>query len=159
MATTDGSDGGIADSGGSENVDGEHPGLIARYRTWRAELESKPASRRIFRLVVGIIGTIVLCLGILAIPYPGPGWLVVFTGLGILASEFAWAQSVLHWVRGKYDIVMDWYLRQNLLVRGLGALLTCAVVVATLWLLGAFGLMASWFGLDLPWLDSPIPFL
>lgn len=159
MATTDKSDGGIADTGASETVDGGRRGLLVRYRAWRADLESKPATLRIFRMMVGIIGTIVVCIGIIAIPYPGPGWLIVFTGLGILASEFDWAQSVLHWVRGKYDIVMGWYLRQSLLVRGLGALFTCAVVLLTVWLLGAVGMIARWVGLDQAWLQSPLPWL
>lgn len=157
MATTDRSEGEVADTGASERVDGGRRGLIVRYRAWRAELETRPASRKIFRMMVGIIGTIVLCLGILAIPYPGPGWLIVFTGLGILASEFDWAQSVLHWVRGKYDVVMGWYLRQNLLVRGLGAFFTCAIVVLTLWLVGVIGMVAGWVGLEHAWMQSPIP--
>jgi uncharacterized protein (TIGR02611 family) len=40
---------------------------------------------------VAIIGTSVILIGIPMIPLIGPGWLVVFTGLAILASEFAWA--------------------------------------------------------------------
>lgn len=33
--------------------------------------------------------------GVVALVAPGPGWLIIFTGLGILASEFAWAARLL----------------------------------------------------------------
>jgi uncharacterized protein (TIGR02611 family) len=40
---------------------------------------------------VAITGVTVILIGIPLIPLFGPGWLIVFTGLAILASEFAWA--------------------------------------------------------------------
>jgi uncharacterized protein (TIGR02611 family) len=40
---------------------------------------------------VAIIGVTVILIGIPLIPLVGPGWLIVFTGLAILASEFPWA--------------------------------------------------------------------
>ena len=30
---------------------------------------------------------------------PGPGWVVVIIGLAILATEFEWAQRILHWTK------------------------------------------------------------
>src|SRR5215468_10502274 len=47
--------------------------------------------RLAYRIGVGVLGGLVLVAGILMIPYPGPGWLVVFAGLAVLATEFAWA--------------------------------------------------------------------
>lgn len=105
---------------------------------------------------MGVIGTLVLAAGIVAIPYPGPGWLIVFAGLGILASEFAWAHRALSFVRERYDRFMDWFGRQGVLVKTLSLLLTFAVVVVTLWLLGTFGLIGGWFGFEQDWLGSPI---
>ncbi len=105
---------------------------------------------------MGVLGTLILVAGIVAIPYPGPGWLIVFAGLGILASEFTWAQRVLHFVRVRYDRFMDWFGRQGLLVKTLSLLLTFAVVVGTLWVLGTFGLVGGWFGHEESWLQSPI---
>ncbi|WP_369794636.1 PGPGW domain-containing protein [Kutzneria sp. 744] len=40
---------------------------------------------------MAIAGFAVLALGIVLIPYPGPGWLVFFAGLAILATEFTWS--------------------------------------------------------------------
>ena len=128
----------------------------SRYREWRDGIASRPTVDRAYRIAVAAVGTVVLALGILAIPYPGPGWLIVFAGLGILASEFAWAKTVLHWVRARYDTFMEWFGRQNIVVKGLGALLTTVVVLATLWLLGALELVAGWVGLDWAWLQSPL---
>jgi uncharacterized protein (TIGR02611 family) len=110
----------------------------------------------VYRTVVGIVGLAVLAVGILAIPYPGPGWAIVFAGLAILATEFKAARRVLKWVRARYDAVMAWFGRQHIAVKGLGALLTAAVVVATLWLLGAIGWTAALFGVEWSWLKSPI---
>ena len=47
------------------------------------------------RIVVGIIGGLVTIVGVVALVAPGPGWLIIFAGLGILATEFAWAAYVL----------------------------------------------------------------
>ena len=95
-------------------------------------------------------------VGILAIPYPGPGWAIVFVGLGILATEFDWARRLLAYAQERYDKVMDWFKRQGLWVQVLGAALTAAVVVATLWLLGAVGFFADLVGLEHELLKSPI---
>ena len=79
-----------------------------------------------YRIVVGVVGLIVLGVGILAIPYPGPGWAIVFIGLGILATEFAWARRLLAYARERYDKVMDWFHRQHAIVQILGGLVTGA---------------------------------
>jgi len=52
------------------------------------------------RVLVGFVGGLVTFIGVVALVAPGPGWLIIFTGLGILASEFAWAARVLTSARG-----------------------------------------------------------
>jgi uncharacterized protein (TIGR02611 family) len=47
------------------------------------------------RVLVGIVGGLITLIGVVALVAPGPGWLIIFTGLGILASEFAWADKAL----------------------------------------------------------------
>ncbi len=93
------------------------------------------------------------------IPYPGPGWAVVFAGLAILAKEYTWAHNLLHYAKTKYDSWNNWLQSQTLYVRALFIVLTTALVVLTLWLLGVYGMLAGWFGVDAPILDSPLPFL
>jgi uncharacterized protein (TIGR02611 family) len=109
-----------------------------------------------YRVAVGIVGFVVLAVGIAAIPYPGPGWAIVFVGLGILASEFYWAHRTLTYTRRRYDTAMGWLRRQSWWVQALGALFTAGVVVLTLWLLGALAWSAKLVGLYHPTLDSPI---
>lgn len=122
----------------------------------RAKIAANPALNLTYRIVVGVVGAVVLGLGILAIPYPGPGWLIVFAGLGILASEFEWAHKALEWVKERYDRFMGWFAQQSVWVKGLGVLFTAAIVVATLWVLGTFALVGGWFGLEWGWLESPL---
>lgn len=113
-------------------------------------------TRLVWRIGVAIVGGAVLAAGVVMIPYPGPGWLVVFAGLAILAIEFPWARRVLDFARAKYDAWVAWLKRQNLAVRLLVLTLTGLIVVATLWLLGAFALVGRWFDVYWPWLRSPI---
>ncbi len=95
-------------------------------------------------------------LGIIAIPYPGPGWLIVFAGLAILATEFAWAQRLLGYARGKYDAWAAWLRRQHVVVRLAVLACTGLVIVVTMWLLNAFGILDSLLRLNVTWLHSPL---
>lgn len=47
------------------------------------------------RLIVLVLGTTVLGAGVAMLALPGPGILVIFIGLAILAREFAWAERTL----------------------------------------------------------------
>ena len=134
----------------------ERSNIRRRWARWRDRLRERRKAEFVYRIAVAMVGLAVLAVGIVAIPYPGPGWALVFLGLGILATEFRWAQLVLHWVKERYDKVMDWFKRQGLWVRVLGAASTAAVVVATLWLLGAIGFFSDLVGLEHELLKSPI---
>lgn len=128
----------------------------AAWTTRRERLRSRPVADFTYRIVIGVVGTLVLAVGIVAIPYPGPGWAIVFLGLAILASEFDFAKRALRYVRARYDVVMAWFDRQHIAVKGVSAAFTGLVVVATLWLFGVIGFTAGLIGLDRPWLDSPL---
>ncbi|MET4049933.1 TIGR02611 family protein [Rhodococcus sp. 1163] len=130
--------------------------LSQRRQRLRDKIGSNAALDLTYRIVVGVVGLAVLVLGIIAIPYPGPGWLIVFAGLGILASEFTWAHRLLQFARGKYDAFMDWFSRQPIATRAAGVLFTAGVVLATLWLIGGLYLVAGWVGPDWQWLASPL---
>ena len=125
------------------------------YTLFRQRVRSRPGIDLAYRIVVGVVGAAVLVAGILAIPYPGPGWLIVFAGLAILATEFQWAQRVLHATRRRYDAWTEWVQQQSRVVRMAVFALTAAVVLATLWLVNAFGLVAGWVGLQWDWVRSP----
>ncbi|MCV7213529.1 TIGR02611 family protein [Mycolicibacterium canariasense] len=127
-----------------------------RWARWRDRLRGRPVADFVYRVVVGVVGLLVLAVGIVAIPYPGPGWAIVFLGLAILATEFRAAQVALHWAKKRYDAVMAWFARQHIAVKALSAAFTGLVVVASLWGLGALYWLGDLIGFQPPWLKSPI---
>jgi uncharacterized protein (TIGR02611 family) len=127
-----------------------------RWARWRDRLRDRPRTEFFYRIVVGIVGLAVFVVGLLAIPYPGPGWAIVFIGLGILATEFDWARRLLAYAKERYDKVMAWFHRQHGGIQILGGVFTALIVAVTLWLLGALDWSAELFGIDYEWLNSPI---
>lgn len=108
------------------------------------------------RVGIAVVGGIVLMLGIIAIPYPGPGWLIVFAGLAILATEFIWARDVLARVRRVYDAWSAWLKKQHIAVRLAVLALTGLMVLMTVYLLNVLGMADDLLSLDMPWLHSPL---
>ena len=86
-----------------------------------------------YRIVIAVIGAAVVVGGIILIPLPGPGWLIVFGGLAILATEFEWAGRLLDFARRHVLAWTHWVGRQSLVVRGLIGLLGLAFVWGVLW--------------------------
>lgn len=113
------------------------------------------ARRYAKRTTIGIIGGLVLVVGIIAIPYPGPGWLIVFAGLAILATEFEWAGRLLDNLRIKYDAWQAWLKRQPPAIRASFWLITGVVVVITIWLLNGYGFINDFLHLPFHWITSP----
>lgn len=62
---------------------------------------AKPPARLIRKFAVGLVGILVILIGIPMIPLFGPGWLVVFTGLAILSTEFPWAGRLRDRILGR----------------------------------------------------------
>ncbi len=77
-------------------------------------------------------------VGIVLLAAPGPGWLVIFVGLGIWATEFAWARSLLKSVRRTVGTWTAWLRRQPrwlaVLAGGVGLVFIAAVAVGA-WVL------------------------
>jgi len=55
------------------------------------------------RIAIGIVGGSVLVIGVCMIVLPGPAFVVIPVGLGILSLEFAWARIWLKRVRRKAE--------------------------------------------------------
>ena len=49
----------------------------------------------VWRIAIGLAGGLVSTIGGIMLVVPGPGLLLILAGLGILATEFAWAGEVL----------------------------------------------------------------
>jgi uncharacterized protein (TIGR02611 family) len=51
--------------------------------------------------LVAILGVLVIITGIILMPLPGPGTVIVIIGVSILATEFSWAQRA-------YELIFSW---------------------------------------------------
>jgi uncharacterized protein (TIGR02611 family) len=70
----------------------------------RERTEAEARRHIIVRLAVIVAGVIVTLAGLAAIPLPGPGLVLCFVGLGILAQEVAWAERLLVYARRKTKV-------------------------------------------------------
>ena len=95
---------------------------------FRDRLKKNPALALAWRIGVGVLGTAVVLLGLVLVPFPGPGGLIVFLGLGILATEFAWAERLLDYGRAKFRVLVRWVGRQHLAIGALISVATLAFV-------------------------------
>ena len=72
------------------------PGARNRFVEGLQERRARHKERHhLIRVAAAIGGFLVVLLGIILIPLPGPGLLVVAVGLAVLALEFAWAEHLL----------------------------------------------------------------
>jgi uncharacterized protein (TIGR02611 family) len=65
----------------------------------RNSIRSNRALDATWRGVILIFGLTIVALGVFFLLFPGPGWAVIFFGLFVLATEYAWAQRMLNPVR------------------------------------------------------------
>jgi tellurite resistance protein TerC len=65
------------------------------------------------RIVIGIVGGTVLLIGVAMIALPGPAFVVIPVGLGILSIEFAWARHWLKKVKAKAQDVAGLVVKRN----------------------------------------------
>jgi uncharacterized protein (TIGR02611 family) len=65
------------------------------------------------RIGITIAGFLVVLVGIVLIPLPGPGWLIVFAGLAILAREYVWAERLLNHAKRRVGQAKDAVLRKK----------------------------------------------
>ncbi|GAA2028125.1 hypothetical protein GCM10009819_09570 [Agromyces tropicus] len=75
----------------------------------RGWIDRHPRLRVAYRLGVGVLGGVIAVAGLALVPLPGPGWLVVFLGLAILGTEFAWARRLARWVKRMLDRFWAWW--------------------------------------------------
>lgn len=66
---------------------------------WRAMIRRRPWLNTAYKVAVTVLGVLVVIVGLILVPLPGPGWLIVFIGLTILGTEYHWARRLLGWLR------------------------------------------------------------
>lgn len=74
--------------------------LAAERETGDREASDDDARRSMLhRIARGTLGTVIVVLGVAALPLPGPGWLIIIVGLTLL--PFAWAERTVRLIRRK----------------------------------------------------------
>ncbi|WP_418956027.1 TIGR02611 family protein [Streptomyces tritici] len=95
---------------------------------------------------VFIVGLAVVAGGVIMLPLPGPGWLVIFGGMAIWATEFVWAQLVLRWTKRKVTEAAQRALdpkvrRRNIILTTVGLVIIAVLLGIYLW---KFGFVMPW---------------
>ena len=112
--------------------------LTERLRAFRQRIRTTRTGRVTLQIAVGLVGAVVVTIGIILIPLPGPGWLIVLAGLAIWALEFAWAERLLGFTRAKLESWWHWLGRQHWTIRALaglvGLIFVALVIAMSLWL-------------------------
>ena len=96
-------------------------------------IRKTPHGRMALKIGIGTIGTLVVALGVVLIPFPGPGWAIVILGLAIWALEFAWAKNLLEFTKRHVQSWTRWVRRQSLPVRAVLGVLGLIFVALVLW--------------------------
>ncbi len=95
---------------------------------------------------VFVVGLAVVGAGVIMLPLPGPGWVVIFGGMAIWATEFVWAQLVLRWTKRKVTEAAQRALdpkvrRRNLILTALGLVIVGVITGVYVW---KFGFVMPW---------------
>ncbi|POX45984.1 TIGR02611 family protein [Streptomyces sp. Ru71] len=134
-------------------ADGEKPGEAQTNDQERGLGSRAPEfirSRRMLHLSwqvgVFVVGLAVVGAGIVMLPLPGPGWVVIFGGMAIWATEFVWAQLVLRWTKRKVTEAAQKALdpkvrRRNIILTVIGVVIVAALVGFYVW---KFGFVMPW---------------
>src|SRR3954447_16537620 len=104
----------------------EDPGFLDKVR-------ATPTGRLALKIGIGALGSLVIALGIILIPFPGPGWAIVILGLAIWALEFAWAKRLLDFTKRNVKAWTSWIGRQSLPVRAVLGIVGMIFVAAIVW--------------------------
>lgn len=78
-------------------------------KRWRAIIAKRPWLNVVYKVLITIIGVLVVVIGLILVPLPGPGWLIVFIGMTILGSEYHWARRMTSWLRMQLARFWAWW--------------------------------------------------
>ena len=135
---------GASEAGGTEadevrdeqGLGSRAPGFIKRRRALHLS----------WQVGVFVVGLAVVAAGVVMLPLPGPGWVVIFGGMAIWATEFVWAQLVLRWTKRKVTEAAQRALdpkvrRRNITLTAIGLVIVGVLVGIYLW---KFGVVMPW---------------
>lgn len=83
----------------------------------------------VVRVAIIVVGSLVTLAGLGMLVFPGPGIVVVIAGLGILATEVAWAERLLAFAKRKARV--DQVTAQAPWIKPVSAVVTVVAVVVS----------------------------
>jgi uncharacterized protein (TIGR02611 family) len=111
----------------------------------RAMSEPRPSIRRLrerkerhrqrgklYRISFAAIGIVIILLGVILIPLPGPGWLIVALGVGMLALEFDRMERLLERILDRLEATSEQLSNPQKLLIGLLAIAGAAGWIAAI---------------------------
>ena len=101
-------------------------------------------NRFVKTVVVAVLGGLLTLAGIGLLVLPGPGFIVIFAGLAVLATRFSWAKKPLDYAQAKAEQGIEEVGKSPL--RAAGAVLAAVALIAV----GVLTLV----GVDLPFLNA-----
>ena len=121
---------------GEQGLGSRAPGFIKRSRALHLS----------WQVGVFVVGLAIVGAGIVMLPLPGPGWVVIFAGMAVWATEFVWAQLVLRWTKRKVTEAAKKALdpkvrRRNIALTVIGLVIVGVLVGVYLW---KFGMVMPW---------------
>lgn len=138
-----------ADSSSSSAGDGAHThdrmhrmaeaAVEAEFETGRREESVREARAHILVRLARMIGGFgIILIGIVLLPLPGPGWLIIAVGFVLLSQDFVWAERTLARIRRRLPQDSDGRIsRRTWLTVGATTVLTLSASLA--WSLYATG--------------------
>ena len=95
-----------------EIAQGEREGRIHRALSrFKAFTGRHPVFAAVHKIVVTVVGSVIVLAGIIMLVTPGPGWLAIFLGLGILGTEFEPVHRLNVWAKAK--VLAVWHRFQQ----------------------------------------------
>ncbi|QOV39569.1 TIGR02611 family protein [Streptomyces ferrugineus] len=146
MNTGSNEPGGVAVATDETEVDGvdrDEQGLGSRAPEF---IKARRVLHLSWQVGVFIIGLAIVIAGVIMLPLPGPGWVVIFGGMAVWATEFVWAQLVLRWTKRKVTEAAQKALdpnvrRRNIILTSIGLVIVGVLVGIYLW---KFGIVMPW---------------
>jgi uncharacterized protein (TIGR02611 family) len=91
-------------SGPDEHHEDHHHHILIEAQedrwAWRRKIRQDKRKLAVYRFAVGLLGLLLIALGLVSGPLPGPGGIpLVLLGLAVWSSEFEWAHQVMLWFK------------------------------------------------------------
>jgi uncharacterized protein (TIGR02611 family) len=114
--------------------------LYRDYMSRRNAARSNRALDATWRGIILVVGLTIVGIGIFFLLFPGPGWAVIFFGLIVLATEYAWAQRMLNPVRQFSSRLVRLFVSREYRAKRSNVILVVTIVIVVI----AYAYWAKW---------------